>query len=181
MRFPDPFEHDKKILALDLRKRVYLAVKQFAGSHFREIQRRSGLATGTVQHHLRALVKHGLIREIRQGQNLTYVPRELPAGNERMLSALRQESIRKILLFLLMQEPRSHEEITGFVNLSPSTVSWHLKILQARGMVSGQRKGRMTFYRISISKEELRNLLVTYQESFFDKLVDRVVEMWGTE
>jgi predicted transcriptional regulator len=181
MSFPDPFEQEKKVLELELRKRVYLAVKRFAGSHFREIQRRSGLATGTVQHHLRALAKHGLVREIRQGRSSLYVPRELPTGNERTLGALRQASIRKILLFLLIQEPRNHEQIVRFVRLSPSTVSWHLKALQVRGLVGAQKKGRNTIYRITVGKEELRNLLITYQESFFDTLVDRVVEMWNLE
>ncbi len=181
MSFTAPFEHEKKILEIKLRKRIYDIVRQFAGSHFREIQRRSGLATGTVQHHLHALVKHGLVRETKQGQYSIYFPRELPAGNERVLSALRQESIRNILLILIIQEPRTNEEIVKLVNLSPSTVSWHLKILQARGIVHAQREGRKTFYRLACDKQEIKDLLITYQESFFDKLVDHVVEMWSLE
>lgn len=173
-------DSDKKILELETRKKIYLAVKQYAGSHFREIQRKSGLAVGSVQHHLHFLVKNGLIKEVRQGQNLVYFPREFKSENEVLLSLLRQESMRKILLFLLEKTP-SHEQIVKFVGLSPSTISWHLKKLQQDGIIKADKQGRKTFYQLLCDEKEIVNLLITYQESFVDTLVDRVIEMWSFE
>ena len=40
------------------------------------------------------------------------------------------------------------------------------------------RKGRKTTYLLKVEKDEIIKLLITYQTSFMDALVDRVVEMW---
>lgn len=174
-------DSDKKILELETRKNIYLAVKKFAGSHFREIQRKSGLAVGSVQHHLHFLVKSGLVKEIKKGQNLVYYPREFTSENTVLLGLLRQEHVRKIILFILINKDCNHEQIVKYVDLSPSTVSWHLKKLQQEGVVKADKQGRKTFYTLLCDKNELINLLITYQESFVDTLVDRVIEMWSLE
>ena len=174
-------EQDKKILELETRKKIYSVIKKFAGSHFRAIQRKSGLAVGSVQHHIRFLVKRGLVMEAKEGKNLVYFPREFKLEHTVLLSLLRQESIRKILLFILIKNKCNHEQIVAFVNLSPSTVSYHLKKLQAQNIITIQKQGRKTFYQLSCDKKELINLLITYQESFVDTLVDNIVEMWSLE
>jgi len=138
------------------------------------------LAVGSVQHHIRFLVRRGLIIEAKEGKNLVYFPREFKSENRVLLSLLRQDSIRKILLCILMN-PCNHEQIVKFVNLSPSTVSYHIKKLQNHNIITVKKQGRKTFYQVSCDKQELVNLLITYQESFVDQLVDRVIEMWSME
>jgi predicted transcriptional regulator len=174
-------ENDKKILELETRRKIYQTVKKYAGSHFREIQRKSGLAVGTVQHHLHALVKSGLVKEIKKGNNLVYFPREFESENTALLGLLRQESIRKIVLFIMLNKNCNHEQIVKYINLSPSTISWHLKKLQQEKIITADKKGRKTFYRLALDEKEIANLLLTYQESFVDTLVDRVIEMWSFE
>ncbi len=174
-------ENDKKILELETRKKIYLAVKKFAGSHFREIQRKSGLSVGSVQHHLHSLVKSGLIREVKKNNNIVYFPREFESGNTVLLGLLRQESIRKIILIIMLNKNCNHEQIVKHANLSPSTISWHLKKLQQEGIVKADKQGRKTFYKLLCGEKEVVNLLITYQESFVDALVDRVIEMWSFE
>ena len=172
-------EQDKKVLAIEARKTIYLVVKKYAGSHFREIQRKSKLAVGSVQHHLHYLVKHGLIKEVKEGKNVVYFPREIESGSTKILSFLRQKSIRDILLHILVNKNCNHEQFVKVVKLSPSTISWHLKKLQQADIISSTKKGRKTFYKLVVNEKELVTLLITYQESFVDKLVDRVIEMWG--
>ncbi len=172
-------DKDKKILELETRKKIYLVIKKFAGSHFREIQRKSELAVGSVQYHLHYLVKNGLVKEIKKDNNLVYFPREFTSGNTALLSFLRQESIRKIILFIMINKGCNHEQIVKYVGLSPSTISWHLKKLQQQGIIKADKKGRKTFYRLSCDEQTIINLLITYQESFVDTLVDRVIEMWS--
>lgn len=174
-------DNDKKILELETRKKIYLAVKKFAGSHFREIQRKSGLAVGSVQHHLHFLVKNGLVKEIKKGNNIVYFPREFESENTALLGLLRQENIRKIILFIMMNKNCNHEQIVKYANLSPSTISWHLKKLQQEGVVKADKQGRKTFYKLIYGEKEIVSLLITYQESFVDALVDRVIEMWSFE
>ncbi len=171
-------EKERKILELDVRKKIYDIIKKFAGCHFREIERISKLSTGTVKYHLDYLANRGLIDLIKEGNNSRYFPRYFNSENKRLMSLLRQKSIRKILLFMLIHNNCNHEQVVKYVKLSPSTVSWHLKKLKESNVVGFIRTGRKTYYNILINKEEIINLLITYKESFFDSLVDRVIEMW---
>lgn len=171
-------EKENKILELDSRKKIYNIIKKFAGCHFREIERISKLPTGTVKYHLDYLAKHGLVSQIKEGNNLRYFPRDFNPENKKLMSLLRQKSIRQILLFVVIHNNCNHEQIVKYFELSPSTVSWHLKKLEESNIIGFIREGRKTYYNILINKEEIIKLLITYKESFLDSLVDRVIEMW---
>ncbi len=176
MNFLD--DKEKKILQLDARRKVYETVQKFAGCHFREIARKTKLPIGSVKYHLSNLAKHGLIKEEKYENNIRYFPKEFKFENKRLLSLLRQKKIREIILFILVHNNCNHEDIVKAVNVSPSTVSWHLKKLEKNNVIGFIRKGRKTFYNILIDKEEIVNLLIAYRESFLDSLVDRVIETW---
>jgi predicted transcriptional regulator len=171
-------DKDKKVLELQTRREIYELVRKFVGSHFREIERKSNLPSGTVKYHLSYLVKHGLIKEEKDGNKVRYFSKEFKAENKKLLSLLRQKTIRDILLFILTHKDCNHEQIVKAINISPSTVSWHLKKLKDSNIIEFIKKGRKTFYNIIVDKDEIVKLLITYQESFLDSLVDRVIEMW---
>jgi predicted transcriptional regulator len=173
-------EAEKKVLELETRKKVYELVKKFAGIHIREIERKSELSTGSVTYHLNYLSKKGLIEERKDKNNIRYFTKGFQSENKKLIGLLRQKSIRRILLYLLTNEKCNHEQITKFVKLSPSTVSWHLSKLEQENIIGYVKDGRKKFYNLLIDKNEIINLLITYQETFFDKLVDNVIEMWDT-
>ena len=106
-----------KILELNTRTRVYNLVKEYAGCHFREIERKSRLPGSTLKYHLNYLTRHELILEEKDKNNIRYFPKEFNTNNKELLMLLRQEIIRKILIFLLTNENSSHEEIVRFVKL----------------------------------------------------------------
>ena len=138
----------------------------------------SSIATGSIQYHLNYLARQGLIKVEREGNNLRYFPKEFKQENKKVMGFLRQKSIRNILLFVLTHDNCNHEQIVKFVKLSPSTVSWHLKKLEQENIVGFIKKGRKTFYNLLVDRGEITNLLITYKESFFDAVVDNIVEMW---
>jgi predicted transcriptional regulator len=171
-------EKEQKILELNVRRRIYEIVNKYAGSHYREIERKSRLSTGSVQYHLAYLVRHGLIKEEKVGNNLRYFPKEFKSANTKLLGLLRQSSIRRIILCILTYKNCSHEQIVEFVGLSSSTVSWHVKKLEENHIISFIKDGRIKNYTILIDENEIMNLLIIYKETFFDTLVDRAIEMW---
>jgi|LGVF01.1.fsa_nt_gb predicted transcriptional regulator len=171
-------EEKKKMLELDVRRKIYEIVKKFAGCHFREIERKSGLSTGSVSYHLHYLARHGLIKEEKEGNKSHYFPVDFKSKNIKLLVLLRQKSVREILLFILTHDNCGHKEIVQSVGLSPSTVSWHLKKLEENNIVKFTKHGRKTSYHIVIDEEEIIYLLITYKKSFLDTMVDRVIEMW---
>jgi len=174
-------EKEKKTLEVDLRRKIYNIVRKYAGSHFREIERKSTLATGSVQYHLDYLKKQGLIKAEKEGNNVRYFPRDFRPENRKIMGFLRQKSIRDILLYVITHRDCNHEQIVRYVKLAPSTVSWHLKKLEEDGIIGLVKMGRKTRYILHIDKNEVMNLLITYQESFFDSIVDNIVDMWDTE
>lgn len=171
-------ESEKQVLELATRKKIFEVVRKFAGCHFREIGRKSGLPTGTVKYHLAYLAKHELVREERDKNNVRYFPKEFTLGSQKLLSLLRKGKVREIILFILQNPGCNHNQIVSAVHVSPSTVSWHLRTLEESGVVGSRKEGRKTFYRLVINEEEIISLLTTYQQSFLDELVDRVIEMW---
>jgi predicted transcriptional regulator len=179
---PDEFltESDMKVLELDLRRKIYGIVRDCAGAHFREIQRRCKIATGTAKHHLEYLRRQGLIKLERAGNNSRYFPRGFKAENESIMSYLRQKSMRGIILEVFSNPGCIHEDIVKKVNLAPSTVSWHLKKLIDSKIIGSTKTGRKTKFRVLIDKNVILNLLIIYRESFLDSIVDNIIEMWET-
>jgi len=167
-----------KILGLDTRKKIYNLVKEHAGCHFRDIERKSNLPASSVKYHLNYLTKHELIQEEKDENKIRYFPREFNTDNKVLLSLLRQRSLRKILIFLLTNKNCSHEEIVRFLKLSPSTVSWHLKKLVEKGFIKSNQIEKRIKYSLLVKNEEVINLLMIYQDSFFDSLVNKTIEMW---
>ena len=171
-------ENEEKVLELDTRKKIFETARKFAGSHFREIERKTNLPSGTVKYHLSYLVKHGLLKESRDGNITRYFPKEFGTENKILLSLLRQQKVREILLFILTHKGCSHSQIVASCGVSPSTITWHIKKLEKCKVVSIRKEGRHTYYSLAVDNEEIKKLLISYQESFLDSLVDRIIEMW---
>ena len=57
----DDFE---EALALEVRRKIYEEIKASPGLHFRELQRRVGLATGSLQYHLDYLAKYKAVDKV---------------------------------------------------------------------------------------------------------------------
>lgn len=169
-----------KILELNSRKTVYDLVKKHPGCHFRDLERKSKIPASSLKYHLNYLSRYGLISEQKDGIKIRYFTEEFNSQNKVLLSLLRQESIRRILLFLLADSNNqsNHESIAGFVQLSPSTISWHLRKLESKNIIKSVRKGKNNFYTLLIDKKEILGLLINYKESFLDSLVNKTIEMW---
>ncbi len=172
------FSQKDKILQLETRKKIYALVKKHAGCHFRDLERKSKLPPTSLKYHLNYLTKHGLITEEKEGNNLRYFPNEFNSDNRVLLGLLRQESIKKILVYMLANKNCRQEDIARFSRLSASTVSWYLKKLTNKRIIRAVKEGRNIRYSLFVNENEIINLLITYQIGFIDDLVNRTIEMW---
>ncbi|VVB53603.1 Winged helix-turn-helix DNA-binding protein [uncultured archaeon] len=170
-----------EVLELDVRRKIYEEIVKSPGLHVRELQRRVNIAYGALQYHLSFLVKHNLVAEEKGVEYSRFFPTEFKSIREReLMSLLRQESIRRILLHLLNTPAARNKELAEGVGLSPSTVSWHISKLTEVGAVVQENKGGDVLFRVS-EPEVVTRLLVTYKSSFLDTIVDRFVEVWEKE
>ncbi len=171
----------EQALELSVRNRLHDAIKDSPGLHFRELQRRTGIAVGSLQYHLEFLERVHLVRKVKEGKFVRYysVRGEQLGEQQRTMSLLRQDSIRKIVLFLLSPQPRpaNNLQLSQGVGLSPSTVSWHVQKLLEAGVVLKEQRGRETFFSVR-NPAQTAQLLIHHQKSFFDELVDNFAEVW---
>ena len=70
-------ERSERILELEKRREIFDIVRKNSGCHFREIERRSKIAHGTLKYHLGFLARHGLIVEKKDGNNVRYFSKSL--------------------------------------------------------------------------------------------------------
>ena len=169
-------------IELDVRRRIYNCIVSSPGLHFREIQRRVSLATGSLDYHLHFMHKHGLVRTEKVGKFLRYytLTKNWEQEEKEVLSLLRQEKIRHIIIFLLEHKKPSASDIAAGISTTPSTLSWYLKQLAEKNIITQTKKGRFRFYRL-VNKEKMIKYLVAHKTSFLDNVVDKFISAWEEE
>ncbi|MEK6858527.1 MAG: winged helix-turn-helix transcriptional regulator [Nanoarchaeota archaeon] len=167
-----------ELLELESRKKVYTLVRTHPGCHYREIERRSGMPHGTLTYHLHFLVKHGLLSVRKKNNALRYFPHEASADDIQLISLLRQQSLRRIMMRLAFYGSSTHDDLVQFTRLSPSTVSWHTSRLIRDGVIRTSKERARTRYTLLLDRTLVIRAFVTYQESLLDSLVNKVIAMW---
>lgn len=167
-------------LLLDTRNRIYTQVRRNPGLHFREIQRRVGIATGALQYHLDYLEKSHLLKSEKVKNTRHYFvvkEKETMDAEQRIMPLLRQNSVRHILITILMKRKATIQKISKATGLPYSTVSRHLEKLVEFNIVQRKRRGKTLVFWAE-EAEQIAKMLSTYKRGFFDNAVDEFVEVW---
>lgn len=150
----------------DWRQKLYSLICRTPGLHFREIQRRTKMATGHLIYHLERLCNISAINTKKDGKYLRYYTYEQIENEEiRVIELIRQESVRKILKYLLDNDISNHKKIVDNVGLSASTTSWHLKKLVKEKILGRHIRGRKSYYCI-IDPKLVGQVFEKYMSSF---------------
>ena len=167
-------------VALSTRDRIYSTISKNPGLHFREVQRRTEIATGALQYHIDYLQKKHLVRSEKDGKfSRFYAVRGEDVDTE-LMSLLRQESVRRIVLFLMKRRRATLPQISKEVSLSASTTSFHMQKLVQSEMIVQKNYGKKTYFSLK-DKDRVLELLLTYKKSFLDEVVDNFVDIWEQE
>lgn len=168
----------KSALDLDARRELFELISRFPGLHLREIIRRVGMSPSNASYHIQYLVKRDIIVEVADGKLKRYYLKGKIDHTEKMiLSVLRNEISRGIVLFLLLNPNMLYHDIMDNFDLEPSRLSYYLKKLVDSGIVSQIKEGRSHRYSI-VDPELVAKVLITYRPSFLDALVDSFVDSW---
>lgn len=165
-------------LELENRKRIFECVRNNPGLHFREIQRRTRLSIGVLDYHLDYMVRRGLMTVTKREGFSRYFPGgEIGADKQRILSCLRQEIPRGIVLYLLRHPGATHGELLENFTISGGTLSYHVKKLVSKGVVTVERRGRESHLTV-LDPDKVADLLIVYRRTFLDALVDEFVSKY---
>jgi predicted transcriptional regulator len=96
------------------------------GIKFREIMRESGLKNGVLSYHTRKLEENGSVKIDRKAGETRFYPLCVTEEESNLITSLRRDTQRHILLALLDKEILGFNDIVQKVKKSPSTVSTFL-------------------------------------------------------
>ncbi len=117
-------------------------VKANPGETYASIKRALRLSNGQFVYHSRVLEAQGLIRSVKDGANRRFYPAEMRIPRE--IQDLKLNHVQRIIYTIVMEYPGiSQRKLAKMVNLSPSTVSYHVNIMTKVGVIERRRSGRL--------------------------------------
>ena len=172
------FNDEKKVGSQDKRtlitqRKIYELIQKNPGLHLSKIAERMNMRLSLAQYHLYNLERNSLIvAEIEEGYKRYYVQdSEVGSREKQIISLLRRDIPLQIVLHLLKKNLAKHKELLEFVNVSPSTLSYHLTKLVEYEILDVQTYGEEKGYKIKNRREILRILLQYI-------VVDGFKELW---
>ncbi|WP_458186928.1 winged helix-turn-helix transcriptional regulator [Haladaptatus sp. NG-WS-4] len=135
----DPLEHE-------VRGDLYEKIERAPGLYLSELDDRLDVSLSTIRHHLRVLEREGMVTGAKVRGKRRFYPDE--EGVE-LAAALAEEPTAAVLDAVSRREPASVGELADELERDPSTVTHHLKRLEADGLVERERDGRAVVNRLS--------------------------------
>lgn len=165
-------------LELETRRNIFAYVSKYPGCHMRKIQRDLDLGMGQAEYHLNFLEEQELLASQTSGNKKRYyVADEVHYPHRKVLGILRQNVPRNIILIVLENQPLSFGDILNQLDISKSTLSFHLKKLEKAGILKVVKEGRQKVYAVKDHKNMVQ-ILITYRSSFLDNAVERFIDTW---
>jgi DNA-binding transcriptional ArsR family regulator len=118
------------------RKKIYECIEKNPGIHSRELSRQLKLPYSTLQYHIKHLEKYGVITSEHNSNSIHYyTSTTMGLKEKKVLSILRKETTRLIILDLLILIRESQDDISKNLEKHPATIDFHLKKLLDVGMI----------------------------------------------
>ena len=161
-----------------IQDKIIQFVNEFPGIRYRELLRITGVSNGVLSYHLNLLDNSGKVKVQRVNNRVTrYFSHDFSTLESNIIGLLRQNTTRKIIVYLLEHGPCGFNDIVIHTKKVPSTISWHLSRIKDAGIISIRKQNDLNYYDIKIDKYTLQSLLIKYKSSFTEQIVDNYVDM----
>ena len=171
-----PPRHQQKTNSVQ--DKILKYVNEIPGIRYRELLRMIGVSNGVLSYHLRFLDNTGKIRVNRVNKRVTrYFSYDVSAHESYVIGLLRQETTRKIIMYILEKETCGFSDIILHTRKVASTISWHMARLKAANIIKVRKQNEYIYYEIGMDRLILQELLSKYKNSFTEKVIDNYVDM----
>jgi len=161
---------------VEIRRKIYRLIYKNPGLHSRKIAKVLKISGQLADYHLAYLEKDKLIIGVKQeGYRRFYVEGKIGHTERQRISLLRQEIPLKIILFLLKNPNSRHSDLYNFIGIAPSTLSYHLKKLIDKDIVTFKVLNNEVFYFVK-NEQEIINLVVKYEPHSW---IDNFEDVWA--
>jgi predicted transcriptional regulator len=138
-----------RLLQHELRARVHEAVAAEPGIHYSGLVRRTSLAKGTLDHHLRKLVDAGLVHRREAKGIVCFFTNPPDAGAAETASATRSALARSLLNAIALHPDMTAKELAQRFGIHASSVCHHVHRLGEAGLLQRQRQGKSFTLRLT--------------------------------
>jgi predicted transcriptional regulator len=123
-----------------------------------------------------------MVRMEKAGRFTLYYPTNIQydASDKEAMSLMKHETTRHILIYLIEKKRRNAKKISEDLNISPSNLSWYLKMLEEKNIIACTKKGRFRFYSV-VDKGRIVRCILAQRTTFIDKVVDNFIEAWDPD
>lgn len=182
------------ILLLSTRRNIYQFILKSPGLHLRELSRRLHMPLTTVKYHLHVLQKRELIKEKTEGRyHRYYVTHKIGAREKKIISLLREDIPRTIILYLMIRYWSPQIDISKSLKKHPTTIEFHLKKLMDLGLIQQVKPVDGKIYRdekpriiecetigrekvyILKNPQQIYDLLITYKHSIIEEMISEQI------
>ena len=168
--------HQKKTNSIQ--DKIVKCVNEIPGIRYRELLRITGISNGVLSYHLNLLDNSGKIRVNRVNNRVTrYFSYDVSLHDTYVIGLLRQETSRKIIMYILEKGECGFNDIIIHTRKVPSTISWHMARLKDANIVKVRKQYEFNYYEIGMDRLLLQDLLSKYKSSFTEKIVDDYIDM----
>ena len=112
-------------------------VDKFPGLRFYQLKKETGIANGTLQHHLSTLTKSGIIFAEYDNSTPRYFSKKIEPDSQIIIKRLSQNTTSQIIRLLLKKECQTFSQLVKYAKKSPGTVSLYKNKLVKDGIIIG--------------------------------------------
>jgi len=166
------------VLFLETRKKIFVIVQKNPGLSLSEIANHADLSIPLVDYHLRYMVHHQLLSEVKeQGYKRYYVKGQLGTEDKKMLSIIQQTTPLQIILYFLEHHHGKPQDILKEITISSALLTYYLKKLVKNDILTPNTlSGKKDF--ILVNEQRIINLLIQYKPNV---LLQRFTASWVEE
>ena len=167
----------EEILQNERRRKIYAHIEANPGIHLRELQRALDIPLTTLEYHVSYMIRKKIIFGETDTHHKRYYTKPLDPEDKKILAVLRQKRMREIVLIILASGKAKYQLLTDRLGLSHSTLSSYLKYLIQNNILGMEKIGYENLYTVR-DEDRVAKVLIAYEPSFLDKLVDKALETW---
>lgn len=163
---------DKNHILEGVRKDIYTYISEHPGEHLASITKNFNLSSSSARYHLSVLEGMDCIVSHKNGKYKRYYINKngyskYTNGNgyKHIMSALKNNTARKMVKFLLKNPDSNQKSISSALKIHPSTVNWHAKRLRDAEIINKQKKGKEISYSLN-QDVQLKKVIGILEGSF---------------
>jgi len=151
------------------------------GIHFRDLMEQTGMKNGVLSHYVNKIEKNGMAQVERSPRQTRFFPLNVSDSERKITTALRKETPRKIILYLMSEGDTGVEfsSIPDVIGKSPSTVSTYLSQLVDEKIISIRLDNKRKMYYVS-DRQSIDGLIDMYHPGFVANAADSFADTFNS-